>query len=310
VHVRNIAGGVEILTPAKLNLFLEVLARRDDGYHEIQSLIVPITLFDRLTFRENSRGQLNLTCQWACGLEKRRHAQQPTHGPTAHSGSLPEGHDNIAVRAVDLLRRRAGIAAGASLQLIKRIPMAAGLGGGSSDAAAALLAANRVWKLDWSHERLSQLAAEVGSDVPFFLDTGVALCEGRGERIRRISGIGRIDFVVACPAEGLSTADVYRECKPAAQPHSAETLVAALRRGSRRGLRDLMTNRLEPAAQRLAPSVRVLRTELEKRNCVAVQMSGSGTACFGICNNAQHAGRVAGQMRSLGYERVFTARSI
>ena len=108
MHVRTIAGGVEVLAPAKLNLFLEVLARRDDGYHEIQSLIVPITLYDRLTFREDSRGQLNLICQWACGLQKRR-TEKSTHGPTAQRNSLPEGHDNIAVRALDLLRRRAGM---------------------------------------------------------------------------------------------------------------------------------------------------------------------------------------------------------
>ena len=169
MYVRDVAGGVEVLTPAKLNLFLEVLSRRDDGFHEIQSLIVPINLFDHLSFREDSRGDLNLTCQWACGLDKRGRVIKPTQSPLPEWESLPEGNDNIAVRAVDLLRRRAGITAGASLHLIKRIPTAAGLGGGSSDAAAALVAANRAWKLDWPAKRLSQTAAEVGSDVPFFL---------------------------------------------------------------------------------------------------------------------------------------------
>jgi 4-diphosphocytidyl-2-C-methyl-D-erythritol kinase len=309
VHVRTIAGGVEILTPAKLNLFLEVLARRDDGYHEIQSLIVPITLYDRLTFREDSTGQLNLTCQWACGLEKRR-TEESTHGPTAQWNSLPEGNDNIAVRAVDLLRRRAGIAVGASLHLIKRIPMTAGLGGGSSDAAAALIAANRVWQLNWPIDRLSELAGELGSDVPFFLGTGPALCEGRGERVRPVAGIGRLDFVVACPSDGLSTADVYRQCKPADKPHSAEHLIGALRKGDRQKLRHLILNRLEPAAEGLSPAIRALRSELEKRDCVAAQMSGSGTACFGICRGPRHARRLASQIRSLGYPRVFTVRSI
>jgi 4-diphosphocytidyl-2-C-methyl-D-erythritol kinase len=300
---------VEILAPAKLNLFLEVLARRDDGYHEIQSLIVPIALYDRLTFREDSSGQLNLTCQWACGLSKRR-TKESTQRPTAQWKSLPEGNDNIAVRAVDLLRRRAGIATGATLQLIKRIPMAAGLGGGSSDAAAALIAADRVWKLNWPNERLGELAGEVGSDVPFFLGAGAALCEGRGERVRPIAGIGRFDCVVVCPPEGLSTADVYRQCKPAARGRSAEGLIGALRNGDRRRLSELMVNRLEPAAEALSPSVQALRSELKKRECVAAQMSGSGTACFAICRSARHAGRVAAQMSSLGYERVFTARSI
>ncbi len=180
VYVRDVAGGVEVLTPAKLNLFLEVLSRRDDGFHEIQSLIVPINLFDHLSFQKDSRGDLNLTCQWACGLEKRGRVIKPTQSPLPEWESLPEGKDNIAVRAVDLLRRRAGITAGASLQLIKRIPTAAGLGGGSSDAAAALVAANRAWKLDWPADRLSQMAAEVGSDVPFFLGATGFVRRARG----------------------------------------------------------------------------------------------------------------------------------
>jgi 4-diphosphocytidyl-2-C-methyl-D-erythritol kinase len=309
VHVRAFAGGVEILAPAKLNLFLEVLARRDDGYHEIQSLIIPIALYDRLTFREDSKGQLNLTCQWACGLLKRR-TEESTHGPTAQWNSLPEGNDNIALRALDLLRRRAGITAGGRLQLIKRIPMAAGLGGGSSDAAAALIAGNRVWDLNWPIDRLGELAGELGSDVPFFVGAGPALCEGRGERVRPIAGIGRIDFIVVCPPHGLSTAEVYRQCKPAAKPRSAEALIAKLRNGDHRSLGELIVNRLEPAAAELSLSVRAIRSELEKRDCVAAQMSGSGTACFGICRSARHAGRLAGQMRSLGYEQVFTASSI
>jgi 4-diphosphocytidyl-2-C-methyl-D-erythritol kinase len=310
VHVRDVAGGVEVLTPAKLNLFLEVLARRDDGFHEIQSLIVPINLFDRLSFREDSRGQLNLNCQWARGLEKRGRMRTSTQSPLREWETLPEGNDNIAVRAVDLLRRRAGITAGASLQLIKRIPMAAGLGGGSSDAAAALLAANRAWKLDWPADRLGQLAAEIGNDVPFFFGARPALCEGRGERIRRVTGIGRLDFVVVCPPEGLATADVYRQCRPAATPRSAEALIAALRTGDHRKLGGLMMNRLQPTAEQLSPAVRTVRDELEKCDCPAAQMSGSGTACFGICRHARHANHVASRMRFRGLGRVFAVRSL
>ena len=310
MYVRDVAGGVEVLTPAKLNLFLEVLSRRDDGFHEIQSLIVPINLFDHLSFREDSRGDLNLTCQWACGLEKRGRVIKPTQSPLPEWESLPEGNDNIAVRAVDLLRRRAGITAGASLQLIKRIPTAAGLGGGSSDAAAALVAANRAWKLDWPADRLSQMAAEVGSDVPFFLGAQPALCEGRGERIRRVAGTGRLDFVVVCPPEGLTTADVYRQCRPAKTPRSAEALIAALRTGDRRTLGGLMMNRLQPTAEQLAPTVRTVRDALEKCDCLAAQMSGSGTACFGICRHARHAGQVASRMRFRGFGRVFAVSSL
>ena len=308
MYVRKVAGGVEVLAPAKVNLFLEVLARRGDGFHEIETLMVPINLFDRLSLREDSRDQLSIECQWACGLDKPR--AKTAYTSVAQWEKLPEGHDNVAMRAVGLLRERAGISAGASLRLIKRIPSAAGLGGGSSDAAAALVAANQLWKLDWPIDRLSQLAAEIGSDVPFFLGRGPALCQGRGERIRAVAGLGSLDLVVACPAEGLATAAVYRACQPAAEPRRAESLVAALRTGDRRRLSELVYNRLEPAAERLSPWIGRLRGEFAKLGCVAAQMSGSGTSYFGICRHAVHARRVVAALRSRGFERIFAVRTL
>ena len=122
---------------------------------------------------------------------------------------MPEGPDNLVVRAVELVRRRAGVRRGAKLLLVKRIPAAAGLGGGSSDAAAALVAANEGWRLGRSRDELADWAAELGSDVPFFLAGGPAICRGRGERVEPVAGLGALDFVVVRPPEGLSTAAVY-----------------------------------------------------------------------------------------------------
>ena len=309
MYVRKVAGGVEVLTPAKLNLFLEVLARRDDGFHEIETLMVPIDLLDRLLFREDTQGQLDLRCQWAGGLPKQRRPDEAKHSPIVEWEKLPEGYDNVAMRAVDLLRRRAGIAEGARLQLTKRIPSAAGLGGGSSDAAAALIAANRVWKLDWPIEDLSQLAGEIGSDVPFFLGAGPALCHGRGERIRRMSDIRALDFVVVCPPAGLATAEVYRHCRPAAAPRSAAEVIAAIRSGDPRRLRQTIFNRLEAAAASLSPWIDRLQREFARQDCLAAQMSGSGTSYFGICRHAGHARRVAARLRGRGLRRVYAVRS-
>jgi 4-diphosphocytidyl-2-C-methyl-D-erythritol kinase len=310
VHVRQIAGGYEVLAPAKLNLFLEVLDRRDDGFHEIETLMVPVGLFDSLSFREDSRGRLNLKCQWACGLQKHVEPDESGRSPVVEWEKLPEGYDNVAMRAVDLLRRRSGSSAGASLQLTKRIPSAAGLGGGSSDAAAALIAANLAWKLGWPIDRVSQLAGEIGSDVPFFLGAGPALCQGRGERIQPMTGLPSLDFVVAAPPEGLSTAAVYAECRPGDPPRTADGLLTALRSGNRRHLAGAVFNRLETAAGRLSPWIETMRAEFSKLDCIAAQMSGSGTSYFGICRNAGHARRAARRLRSRGFQRVFAVRSL
>ena len=329
MYVRKVSGGVEILTPAKLNLFLEVLARRDDGFHEIETLMVPISLFDSLTFRhaastcredsvltcrEDSASRLELRCQWASGLPKQAEPEGSRRSPddldpTVEWEKLPEGNDNVALRAVELLRQRSGIRAGATLQLTKRIPSAAGLGGGSSDAAAALIAANLAWGLDWPIDRLAELAGEIGSDVPFFLGGSPALCQGRGERSQPMPGCRALDFVVVCPPAGLSTAAVYKHCRPAAVPRSAGPLIDALRSGDRRQLAAAMHNALEEPAAQLSPWIGKLRREFAKQDCIAAQMSGSGTSYFGICRHAGHARRVASRLRGQGFNRVFAVRS-
>jgi 4-diphosphocytidyl-2-C-methyl-D-erythritol kinase len=292
-----------------VNLFLEVLARRDDGFHEIETLMVPIGLFDTLTVRNDDTGDLALRCQWASGLGKQAGPQRFTHPPIVWE-KLPEGNDNVAMRAVELLRRRAGIGVGATLELTKRIPSAAGLGGGSSDAAAALVAANLAWNLGWPVDRLSRLAAEIGSDVPFFLGAGPALCQGRGEKVHRLSGLGSLDLVVACPPEGISTAVAYKNCQPAECPRTAGALIDALLSGNRRGLTGRMFNRLEGPAAGLSQWIARLADEFAAAGCIAAQMSGSGTSYFGVCHHAGHARRTARLLGSKGFERVYAVRSI
>jgi 4-diphosphocytidyl-2-C-methyl-D-erythritol kinase len=222
---------------------------------------------------------------------------------------LPEGRENLVLRAVDLLRQQAGVDSGATLRLVKRIPIAAGLGGGSSDAAAALLAANQGWGLGRSLEELAQMAAQLGSDVPFFLVGSAAICRGRGERVEPVAIPAAMHFVVVYPPEGLSTAAVYNVCRPANRPRTLAPLLEALARGDIKQVGRLLFNRLQPAAEKLSPWIGRLRRRLACEDCLGHGMSGSGTSYFGLCRHARHARRVARRLQANGLGSVFAVQS-
>ncbi len=288
MNVDRLAASALVRAPAKLNLFFEILAKRSDGFHEIETLMAPISLYDTLVASPEPGGRIRVECRWAAP------------GPDAERffGKLPAERDNLVTKAVELLRERSGIEQGIRIELVKRIPSEAGLGGGSSDAAAALLAANAVWNLGYSRERLAEFAAVLGSDVPFFLAHGAAICRGRGERVEPLSGLGAIDCVVVRPPEGLSAARVYGNCRVPGEPRRMEPLWGALAGGDERPLRRLVHNRLQEAAVSLSPWVGRLRDEFAREDCLAAQMSGSGTAYFGICRHARHARRVARRLQA------------
>src|SRR3954451_19718103 len=150
MHVCQSASHVEVVTTAKINLFLEVLSKRPDGFHEIETLLTAVTAYDRLIFVPETREELVLHCRWAHGLS----AWQGAHKANAAArellyGEIPRGPENLVWRAAALVRERANIRQGATICLVKRVPAAAGLGGASSDAAATLVAANLAWKLGW-----------------------------------------------------------------------------------------------------------------------------------------------------------------
>lgn len=309
MYSRRSGLAVQLWTPAKLNLLLEVLSKRSDGFHEIVTLMTAVRIFDTLYLAPGDSEPLELSCRWAAPW---RPSRRPSvvRDVGAPLGELPEGPDNLVWRALALLRERAGIRQGARVELIKRIPVAAGLGGASSDAAAALLAANHAWQLGWTRSRLAELAAELGSDVPFFLGPPAAVCRGRGERIEPVSGLPPLYLVVVRPPPGLSTPQVYAACRPA--PHGArvDKLLTALRRGDLAAAGPLMINGLQPPAESLSPWVGRLRREFASAGCVAHQMSGSGSGYFGICRQARHARRVAARLRARNVGAVFCTQSI
>jgi 4-diphosphocytidyl-2-C-methyl-D-erythritol kinase len=294
---------VIIHAPAKLNLHLEVLGRRSDGYHELETLMAAIGVVDTLRISPGPPGNVRLVCRWAYG----RAASSRDHGSL---GELPPENENIVVRAVELLRRKAGIDAGARMELVKRIPSAAGLGGASSNAAAALLGANEIWKLGWPREQLAALASELGSDVPFFLNTGMlgpgaAICRGRGERIQAIPARCRLDCVVVRPPHGLSTPAVFKQCRPAEQTVSVEPMVAAIRLGNSLQVARNLMNRLEEPAASLSPWIERLLRELARVGSLGCRMSGSGSSCFGVFRHRRAAQRAARRLRAARLGTVY-----
>lgn len=283
--VRPVADGVEVLAPAKLNLFLEVLGRRPDGYHEVETLMVAVDLFDRLTFRENPSGEITLRCDDA---------------------SLPTGSENLVVRAAERLRDDSGRRRGAHIDLRKSIPAGAGLAGGSSDAAAALEGLDRLWDLRTPPERLDALAGGLGSDVPFFLKAEAAICRGRGERVEGVALPKALHFVLICPPIGQSTAEVYRNVTPPDRPRPIGPVLDAFARGETTSLGRLLFNRLQPIAEAINPALSRVRDALADLlpSLDGSLMSGSGSAYFGLGRDLDAAHVAARQLGTLGLGRV------
>ena len=191
--------------------------------------------------------------------------------------------------------------------------MAAGLAGGSTDAAAALAGLNELWKLGLSRTRLAELGAQLGSDVPFFFDTPAAWCTGRGEKVQALELTRPLWFVIACPTVGLSTAEVYRAGHVPQAPIDGHRIREALAAGNVAELGRQLHNRLQEAADRLRPELVLVRDRLRMAGPAGSLLSGSGTSCFALCHDEQDAWRIA---RSLGHSteqmemgRVYVVRS-
>ena len=274
--VERHADAVKVRAPAKVNLFLEVLAKRPDGYHDIATLMVAVSLYDTLDFKEESSGLVRLSRDYP---------------------GLSTGPDNLVLRAAEMLRRHTGSTQGASIQLAKRIPMAAGLAGGSTDAAATLAGLNRLWALGLTPRELAAIGAEIGSDVPFFFSTPAAWCTGRGEQTTPWP-LGRtLHLVLVCPQAGLSTAEVYRGVTVPDIPESGEELRQAAADGNVEEIGRRLHNRLQPVAERLCPPVAALYRRLVRLGAAGQLMSGSGASLFALCRDPGEARRVARAFR-------------
>ncbi len=305
MHQRSLQAGVidQIIidAPAKLNFSLAVLDRRHDGFHEIESLMVPVSLYDQLHMQRLPAGEFSLEVIFAGRL-----ASEQSH---SLARDVPDDDRNLVLRAARLLAERANVEAGLRIRLEKHIPSGAGLGGGSSDAASALFAASKIWNLDWTKDQLAELSAELGSDIPWFFAGGAGLVHGRGEHVTPIDGIPALDVVIACPSDGLSTAKVYAACEPDVQRRGeAASLATYLRESSIRQALPLMHNSLQQPARTLAPSVDALLSDMAKYDALHPVLTGSGSACFSICRTAKEASQLAARLESAGWPYVCPTR--
>lgn len=271
--------------PAKLNLYLGVRGRRSDGYHELETVMVSIGLFDTLRLTPAPPGVLEFSCS-------SRHAA---------SDALPDSEQNLVVRAARLLIDAANPRCGAAIHLTKRIPVASGLAGGSTDAAAALVGLNALWKTGLTREQLHRAAARLGSDVNFFLDSNpLAVCTGRGEIIQSRVLRGPLHFVVVRPGSGLSTAEVFRalDVSQLESPSDSTPLLQALGDGRLGQAARRLRNDLQPAAMGLNPQIARALAALSRGRTYGRMMTGSGSACYGLCASSRHARSLEAQLKA------------
>jgi 4-diphosphocytidyl-2-C-methyl-D-erythritol kinase len=288
-----------LYTPAKINLCLEALGKRDDGYHEIATLMQTVTLFDRMTV-EAVDGPDALTVR---GSE---------------SAGVPDDHSNLALKAADRLREKTGVKKGAKILLEKSIPHGAGLGGGSSNAAATLAVLNRLWETGLPHSELAEIAAGIGSDVPFFLSGGLALAEGRGEKIARLPQVSpSLYFVLIVPPLHVSTAAVYNKLKTCLTFSKQSSKLKRLSGVEARGRSQTPTadmaevigiNDLQGAAFQIYPQLAATWKVLEKLSFNARGMSGSGSCLYGVFNTRWEATVGAEAAYAAGIGRVIVVQ--
>lgn len=268
---------------AKLNLTLDVLGKRADGYHALASVMQSIALHDTLALWPAPEGEITFTCD------------------------VPElgGAENLVARAARRLQAVTGCARGARIELHKQIPAQGGLGGGSSDGAAALVALNRWWDLGLNQAQLIEMAAELGSDVPFFIVGGTALIEGRGEVVTSLPNLVPLWLVVAKPEVSVPTPGVFRALTPAAWSDGRATrdLVALIRAGTLPALNDAhFFNALEAGVMRDYPAVATTRDLLQQAGAACVRMSGSGPTLYVPCATLAEATRVFQAAQTLGVQ--------
>jgi 4-diphosphocytidyl-2-C-methyl-D-erythritol kinase len=288
-------GSVTVRTPGKINLYLAVGDLLDSGYHELATLFHAVSLVDEVTVRNADVLSLKITGE---GAEQ-----------------LPLDERNLAWQAAELMAEHVGRAPDVSISIDKSIPVAGGMGGGSADAAAVLVAINSLWELGVARRDLHTLAAKLGSDVPFALHGGTALGTGRGEELATVLARNTFHWVLAFADGGLSTPKVFRELdrlrEVGAPPRldDPEPVVAALAAGDPEQLAPLLGNELQPAALSMKPALRrVLRAGVEAGALSGI-VSGSGPTCAFLCRSASSAVDVGTELTGAGVCRTVRVAS-
>jgi len=291
------AAPLTVKAPAKVNLYLEVVGRRPDGYHDLRTIMQTVNLCDELTFAPRPDAEITLD---------------------AAGAGLPPAGDNLVLRAARLLQEQHAPQRGADIALRKAIPVGGGLGGGSSDAAATLKALNRLWELGLGTAQLEGLAAQLGSDVPFFIRGGTALCEGRGERVTPLPVKGRCAYVLVLPDVRVSTQEVYAEFDndltlrlPRA---TIEEVQSSLTVGNMEQLGRNLRNDLQVSAVRISPEVariyELLAEATHRVGAEGVCLSGSGSSFLVLFASPDRASEAARELPDRVGVRTVMAQSL
>ncbi|MEX0913767.1 MAG: 4-(cytidine 5'-diphospho)-2-C-methyl-D-erythritol kinase [Demequina sp.] len=283
-HVRTRA-------PAKVNLHLSVGPVADNGYHPLVTVFQAVNLYDTVVVRPRTDGQFTLEIETAPTI---------TVGPEA----IPRDDTNLAMRAARLVAEHAGIDDGVDIQLLKRIPVAGGMAGGSADAAAALVACAELWEVGATRSTLHDLAAQLGADVPFALHGATALGLGRGDELSPVMTHGEFHWVFATQSEGLSTPAVYGQFdsdvatgeRLAVDPAPNEKVMKALMAGDAHALGEALSNDLQDSALTLAPHLRATMDTAREAEALGVIVSGSGPTVAALARSRQHALAIAAHL--------------
>jgi 4-diphosphocytidyl-2-C-methyl-D-erythritol kinase len=271
---------LDIVAPAKINLFLRVVARRDDGYHEIESLFCPVGLYDRLTLTPGSGGDIEIRCD---------------------ADQVPSDATNLAHRAATLFfsalaeTGRQSPTPGVHIDLGKQIPVGAGLGGGSSDAAAVLRGLNQLHGTPFDNERLRSLALHLGADCPFFIDARPAFATGLGERLRPVLNLPKYQAIIIYPGLHVSTAEVYKKLNLRLTKRQKKINYSHFT-GSNFDVRRCLFNDLETVTANAHPEIDAAKSLLNQNGALGALMSGSGSCVFGLFTAVQEAWRALAAM--------------
>lgn len=277
-----------VKAPAKINLTLDVLYKRPDNYHEIEMIMTTVDLADRIGLKATESG---------------------IHIESADR-FVPNDSRNLAYQAAKLLKDTFHIKSGVIISLEKQIPVAAGLAGGSSDAAATLKGLNQLWQLNLSLDELAELGAKIGSDVSFCVYGGTALAKGRGEIIQELPAPPNCWVILAKPTIGVSTADVYGAFDPSKADHpNTGQMIEALKAGDYQSMCDHLGNALESVTLEMHPEVAQIKEQMKKFGADAVLMSGSGPTVFGLVQQEARIPRIYNGLRGFCGE-VYVVRLI
>lgn len=280
---------VMVKAPAKINLSLDVLHKREDGYHEVEMIMTTIDLADRLELTLLDKDEIKIV---------------------SHNRFVPDDQRNLAYQAAHLLKERFQVKKGVSITIEKAIPVAAGLAGGSSDAAAALRGLNKLWDLGLSLDELAEIGKEIGSDVSFCVYGGTALATGRGEKIQQLPAPPTCWVILAKPFIGVSTADVYRrlDVEQVQHPNTAG-MIEAINAGSYDDVCRNMGNVLEDVTLNMHPEVLQIKDQMKRFGADAVLMSGSGPTVFGLVHHDSRMHRIYNGLRGF-CDQVFAVRML